>query len=238
MRELEAWLAQTAEAELEEMSSFFEKRLEGYEDHMAVWEKAYQRFALLLPDRCREVLDLGCGTGLELGEIWKRNPAVSVTGVDLCQAMLGRLAEQYKDKPFCPVCGDYFRYDMGQGRWDAVISFESLHHFFPEKKLTLYEKIYRGLKEDGVFLLGDYIACCDREEELLRRVYLERRAARPGAGQTTANEENGVESGYVHFDIPLTLEHELELLERAGFSRAEAVDCVEGATMILARRQG
>lgn len=227
---LKAWLAQTQEADLEEMGAFFERRLEGYEEHMSVWREAYRRFARLLPAGCKELLDLGCGTGLELGEIWKRDPAVSVTGVDLCQAMLGRLARQYADKPFRPVCGDYFRYDMGQERWDAVISFESLHHFFPEKKRKLYEKIHRGLKEEGVFLLGDYIACCQEEEDLLRNVYLEKMKKRPPAGPG----ETDTGSGYVHFDIPLTLEHELELLTQAGFCGASAVDCVEGATMIVA----
>lgn len=45
----------------------------------------------LLPDQCTEILDIGCGTGLELDEIWKRNPEISVTGIDLSQSMLNEL---------------------------------------------------------------------------------------------------------------------------------------------------
>ena len=210
MKELKAWLAETADCELEEMDAFFTRRLEGYEEHMAVWEKAYQRFAQLLPDGCEEILDLGCGTGLELGKIWKRNPKLSVMGVDLCPAMLEKLVTQYEDKPFRAVCEDYFRYDMGEERWEGIISFESLHHFLPEKKQKLYAKVYQGLKKQGVFLIGDYIACCQ--------------------------EEKISEDTFVHFDIPLTLEHEKELLEKAGFSRISVADCIDGATLLVAEK--
>lgn len=227
MKELKAWLAETADCELEEMDVFFTRRLEGYEEHMAVWEKAYQRFAQLIPDGCEEILDLGCGTGLELGEIWKRNPELLVTGVDLCPAMLEKLATQYGDKPFRAVCEDYFRYDMGEERWEGIISFESLHHFLPEKKQKLYAKVYQGLKKQGVFLIGDYIACCQEEETILRETYLEKRKK---------FSQKIPEDTFVHFDIPLTLEHEKELLEKAGFSRICVADCIDGATLLVAEK--
>lgn len=45
MQELKDWLVQTAEVTSEEMSSFFTERIEGYEAHMSVWQRAYDRFA-------------------------------------------------------------------------------------------------------------------------------------------------------------------------------------------------
>lgn len=223
MQELKAWLAETADDKLEDMDGFFAKRVDGYEEHMSIWTGAYQRFAELLPEECRKVLDLGCGTGLELDEIWKRNPDVAVTGVDLCESMLEKLQEKHGDKALETVCADYFRYDMGNEKWDAVISFESLHHFLPEKKLGLYRKIYHALKQGGQFILGDYIACCEEEEELLRKVCLEKR-----------KKAQIPEDVFVHFDIPLTLEREMELLRKAGFVRIEVADSIEGATLIVA----
>lgn len=44
------------------------------------------------------------------------------------------------------------------------------------------------------------------------------------------------EDVFVHFDIPLTLGHEIELLRGAGFSQVEVVDCIEGATLVTARK--
>lgn len=225
LQDLKKWLADTADSPLEEMADFFTKRLHDYEEHMSIWEKSYQIFAASLPADCRKLLDLGCGTGLELDRIWQKNPEIEVTGVDLCQNMLDKLLAKHGDKKVTAICQDYFQYEFGCERWDAVISFESLHHFLPEKKRTLYQKVYNGLKVGGVFLLGDYIACCDEEEELLRGVYLKKR------------QEQGIAADrYVHFDIPLTLEHETELMRNAGFAIEKVLEESDGATIIIAKR--
>ena len=223
MQNLKQWLQDTADSPLEEMSDFFTKRLHDYEEHMSFWEKSYQIFAEILPLECHKILDLGCGTGLELDKIWQKNPDIDVTGVDLCQSMLNKLLKKHPDQRLTTVCQDYFQYDFGYGKWEAVISFESLHHFLPERKKELYQKICNSLKAGGVFILGDYIACCDEEEELLRSVYLKKR-------KHSAIPENC----YVHFDIPLTLEHEKELLQDAGFVIEKVVD--DDATIIVARK--
>lgn len=226
MRHLKEWLMETAGNDLEEMSEFFSSRLEEYEEHMSIWKNAYYKFAGLLPEKCENILDLGCGTGLELDEIWKINPKIHVTGVDLCQDMLIRLLEKHGDKNLKAVCADYLIYDFGESKWDAVISFESFHHFMPEQKAVLYQKIYRGLKEGAAFILGDYIACCMEEEEILRNTYMEKR-----------RKCSIPEGKNVHFDIPLTLEHELELLKGAGFLHAGAEGSIEGATLLIAKKE-
>lgn len=225
LQDLKRWLYDTSDSSLEEMSDFFTKRLDDYEEHMSVWEKSYQLFAESLPFGCQKILDLGCGTGLELDKIWQKDPDIDVTGVDLCQSMLDKLLEKHADKHLTTVCQDYFQYDFGHGKWDAVISFESLHHFLPERKEILYRKAYKGLKNGGVFILGDYIACCDEEEELLRSVYLEKRR------------QSAIPDNYfVHFDIPLTLEHECRLLQDAGFMIEKVLENPDNATIITARK--
>ncbi|MDE6213829.1 MAG: class I SAM-dependent methyltransferase [Lachnospiraceae bacterium] len=225
LQDLKQWLQDTSESPLEEMSDFFTKRLDSYEEHMSVWEKSYVLFAELLPFGCQKILDLGCGTGLELDKIWQKDPDIDVTGVDLCQSMLDSLLEKHSDKHLTTVCQDYFQYDFGYGKWDAIISFESLHHFLPERKKDLYRKAYNGLKNGGIFILGDYIACCDEEEELLRNVYLEKRK------QSAIPEQC-----FVHFDIPLTLEHESKLLQDAGFIIEKVQHNSDNATIIIARK--
>lgn len=225
MQELKQWLRDTSDAPLEEMADFFTKRLDGYEEHMSIWEESYRIFAEALPAECRKILDLGCGTGLELDRIWQRNPDIEVTGVDLCQSMLDKLQEKHPDKRLATVCQDYFQYDFGDEKWDAVISFESLHHFWPERKQALYRRVYNGLKDGGVFVLGDYIACCDEEEELLRCAYQKRR------------ERSAIpEHCFIHFDIPLTLEHERNLLQNAGFVIEKVSDNPDNATIVISRK--
>lgn len=225
MRERETWLSETENAPLEEMSAFFSTRLDTYEEHMSAWKNAYRKFASLLPRTCKNILDLGCGTGLELDEIFKLFPNLCATGVDLCKAMLNKLSEKHADRRLETVCADYLCYDFSENAWDAIVSFQSFHHFFPETKLSLYRKIHAALKTDSPFLLADYIACCDEEETLLKNAFLEKR------------KRFGVPDGqFVHFDIPLTLPHELSLLRKAGFSSASAVDSIDGTTIVIAKK--
>lgn len=96
----------------------------------------------------------------------------------------------------------------------------------PERKKELYRKIHDSLKKGGSFILGDYIACCDEEEELLRSVYMEKR-----------RRFEVPEDCFVHFDIPLTLENELELLKKAGFLIGRTWDEPDGVTIIIAEKR-
>lgn len=226
MCELRAWLAETAEAPLEEMSAFFAKRLDGYESHMAVWDEAYQKFASFLPDDCNEILDLGCGTGLELQSVFARFPNARVTGIDMSADMLAALSAKYGDKALQTTCGDYFTVEFGKGSFDAVISFQSLHHFAPQKKTALFKKILEALKPGGKFLNCDYFACCDEEEALLFAECVRRRAA-----------ANIPDTEFVHFDTPLTLAHEAQLLKSAGFAKAEPLESCNGAVFLLAGKK-
>lgn len=227
MAELQAWLRETADVPLEEMSAFFGARLDGYETHMAQWEKAYAHFAEHLPENCQSILDLGCGTGLELQSVFARFPKAHITGMDLSAEMLSKLQKKYTEQSIDLICGNYFQIPFAEAHYDAVISFQSLHHFSPKNKLTLFQKVYDCLKENGVFLECDYLACCDEEERLLFAECARRRAV------------SGIaEDVFVHFDTPLTVPHESELLYRAGFTEVRAVDSINGATFILAEKTG
>ena len=141
MRELKQWLAQTRDEPAEDMNGFFAARVDTYEAHMSVWDKAYGRVAELTPGDCGPLLDLGCGTGLELDRIFARWPELAVTGVDLCAAMLEKLRAKHAGRRLELRCADYLAMDLGAEQYGAVVSVESLHHFTPEQKLELYKKI-------------------------------------------------------------------------------------------------
>ena len=97
---------------------------------------------------------------------------------------------------------------------------------FVQKKFSFPpEKSRQALRPGGFFLEADYIACCEEEETLLRAESARRRAR--------ANIPADV---FIHFDTPLTLEHELALLRAAGFSYCEAVDSIAGATFLRGRK--
>lgn len=201
------WLRQTEEVPLEEMAAFFDKRAESYEEKMMPWNAYYQWIGELIPAKAKTLLDLGCGTGLELGEIFKHHPKIAVTGVDLSSSMLDKLRDHYKDKELELMCGDYFTVPFRSEVYDVAVSFETLHHFTKEQKVKIFKKIHGALVPGGCYLHGDYIA-----ESLEMESYLfeerERRKKRYSIS----------ESEFVHFDTPLTLSHEMEALWEAGFS--------------------
>ena len=197
---------------LERMDDFFAARVNGYDEHMRMTIEGASDFyaytASLLPmESGAKVLDLGCGTGLELEEYFNFNPDANVTGIDLSEAMLKSLKEKFPNKSINLVLGSYFDVPFGENKYDAAVSVESLHHFPAEQKETLYRKLCAALKENGRFVLTDYFA----ESEELEKEYFR--------NLKQLKEEQGLSGNeFYHYDTPLTVDHEMQVLRRAGFS--------------------
>ena len=203
---------------LEKMSDFFEARLDGYDEHMMTAIESADEFypftAKELPTaENSRVLDLGCGTGLELQEYYQLCPSAKVTGIDLSQGMLAELKRKFADKDIMLICGSYFDLSLGEGAFDAAVSVESLHHFTKVEKIPLYAKLRTALKENGYFILTDYFASSD-DEEIMHRQALNALKA-----------EQGIDDDeFYHYDTPLTVQHETEALIEAGFSSVEVLN--------------
>lgn len=213
---LKQWLDDTRNEPLETMGGFFDRRIDDYESHMSQWAEHYKWMAQLLPDNIESILDIGCGTGLELDCIFSRFKNVEVIGIDISKLMLDKLHSKHGDKNLTLICDDYFSYDFGECRFDAVISFETLHHYEYCKKVSLFKKIFKSLKPAGIYLECDYIAL-SQEIEDLAFAECRRRRDRDGIDNDT----------FVHFDTPLTLEHEMQAIKEAGFSRTELIGFLE-----------
>lgn len=211
---------------LEKMGAFFDSRLDGYEEHQLTCIEGAREFypftACCLPlGQGARVLDLGCGTGLELSYYFERNPSARVTGVDLAPGMLGALKEKFADKDVALIQGSYFHVPFGESAYDAAVSVESLHHFTMAEKVPLYRKVYAALKPGGYFILTDYFAPTDAEETLYRNELIRLKALQ------------GIEDGdFYHYDTPLTVEHERSALREAGFPTVEILNSW-GATCTL-----
>ncbi len=198
---------------LEEMTAFFKNRLEGYDEHMLIEVdqagEFYKFTASQLPAVGKQhILDLGCGTGLELEEYIRINPDAHITGIDLSREMLARLRAKFPNNDNINlICGSYFDVPLGENRFDAAVSVESLHHFTAERKLSLYSALHKALKPGGYFILTDYFA----ESEELEQKYFE--------DLTELKKEQGItDDRFYHYDTPLTVGHETNVLTAAGFS--------------------
>ena len=204
---IKQWLKSTEDEPLETMSGFFDRRVDSYEDHMRPWRAYYRWLGELIPAQAETLLDLGCGTGLELDEIFRLHPDIRVTGIDLAPGMLARLREKHPERKLTLTVGDYLTVPLAPCAFDVAVAFETLHHFPPETKLGLFRRIFAALRPGGMLLEGDYIAESDEMETYLFQELARRRAR-----------QHVPEGTFVHFDTPLTLAHELSLLSQAGFT--------------------
>ena len=200
---------------LEKMADFFETRLTGYDQHMLSnidgAAEFYTFTAAQLPEKdCASVLDLGCGTGLELEWYFNLNPSANVTGIDLSAGMLGALRTKFPNRALRLIQGSYFDVPFGKAAFDGAVSVESLHHFTQEEKIPLYHRIWEALRPGGWFVLTDYFAL-SCEEEMMHRRELLRLKREQGIG----------DDEFYHYDTPLTVEHEVDALKTAGFVSVE-----------------
>jgi len=215
---------------LEKMSDFFNARAGAYDDHMLIecgLGEIYAEIAeLVRPGRSDfSLLDLGCGTGLELERLFSKYPDMRVTCIDLSPGMLELLRAKCQRKSIEIICGSYFDVDFGSG-FDFALSVESFHHFSAEQKRCLYSKIRAALKPGGLFILGDYtVKTQERQDDLL-------------AESIRLRLENGVPDGeFYHIDIPFTADNERRLMEEAGFVNVRIVREWENTSIITAEAQ-
>ena len=210
---------------LERMDDFFAARTEGYDEHMLEevegCKEGYAEMARLVPENIKNLLDLGCGTGLELDRIFEIYPDINVTGIDLTASMLEKLRQKHPDKSLELICGDYFTVGFKNNFYDCAVSFQTMHHFSHDKKITLYKKIYDSLTADGVYIECDYMAETQAQED-----YFFAENARLRREQGIGADE------FYHYDTPLTVAHEAEVLQKAGFQKVEVL-CNWEATYTL-----
>ncbi len=177
---------------------FFDEKIDTYDDVHREFMQSKKSLIDALNGDVKKVLDLGAGTGLELIYLFQKYPNCHVTVIDISKKMLDKLKQRDFANNVDTICGDFFKVPFGND-YDAVISTSALHHFKKEEKKVLYCKILGCLKENGYFINCDYIAQSQNiEDEQLYKL------------------EHNFDD-YKHIDIPLTVDHELEVLKETGF---------------------
>ena len=203
---------------LERMGEFFDHRLSDYDEHMLTAIEGAVEFYPFTAQQLPEVngacvLDLGCGTGLELEHYFRLNPSARVTGIDLAPGMLAALERKFRNQALTLICGSYFDVPFGTACFDAAVSVESLHHFTQAEKIPLYRKLRQALKPGGYFILTDYFADTEAQEREYRGDLLRLKA-----------EQGITDDAFYHYDTPLNVAHETEALRAAGFTRVEELN--------------
>lgn len=214
---------------LEKMNDFFNSRAEIYDNHMLIdmgLDEFYEEIAKLvkIDNKNLKLLDLGCGTGIELERLFVHYPNMNVTGIDLSFEMLNKLKDKYINKNISVLCASYFDVEFGND-FDVVISTYSLHHFNEDEKFILYKKVYESMKAGSLYIEGDYTVKTD-EEQILYVSELKR----------FKEEQNLSADNFYHYDTPMTAENQMKLLKFAGFSDIQIIRQWDSTTIITAKK--
>lgn len=195
---------------IEKMKDFFNKRAASYDNHMKSNVKDFNSFYSHIATEIKEtdqpisILDIGCGTGLELEYIFQKTPHTKVSCLDLSEQMLDRLKEKYSSKKdqIETRVGSYLEKTFAENKYDYIVSVMTLHHLRYNDKLKLYKKIFKALKDNGKYIEGDYIVDKTKEQSILKK----------------AKENNDYKTnGDYHLDLPFSIETQKQILAESGF---------------------
>ena len=194
------------------MKDFFNNRADSYDEHMKSNIKDFDRFYSKIANEFKEterdinILDIGCGTGLELKYIFERVPNAKLYCLDLSERMINRLKEKYSSKKdqIETRIGSYLEIPFEENEYDYIVSVMTLHHLSNNKKLALCNKIYKALKSNGKYIEGDYIVDKTKEKKILKDAVVK--------GNVKTN-------GNYHIDLPFSIESQKQILTESGFKK-------------------
>ena len=101
-----------------------------------------------LMNKDAKILDIGCGNGIPVSKILSN---YKVTGIDISKKQIAQARSNVPHVKF--ICTDIMEFDFKQGYWDAIVSFFTIFHLKKNEQLRLFDKMAKGLRSGGYFLL-------------------------------------------------------------------------------------
>ncbi len=195
--------------------------LPGYED---IYSTALQAISFD-SQQPLHVLDLGAGTGLFSKFVFEKYPRASFTLYDLADKMLDLARRRFEEHEkgaqarFRYITGDYRQLE-GVDQYDLVISSLSIHHLVDREKQDLFIRIYRLLKQPGMFINVDQVK---GETPYLQALYWERWLAHVRQMGAPEGQIQASISRRQAYDQDASLLDQLHWLKAAAF---QSVDCI------------
>jgi len=164
-----------------------------------------------------KILDLGAGTGLLTGKIFKKYFRGHFTLIDISEEMLNIAKKRFKEnRNFKYILGDYLKINFEES-FDIIISSLSIHHLEDKDKKNLYSKVYEILNNDGIFLNADQVLAPSTENEY---IYQKNWLEKIEVGVLEQNEKEIIIDRMKH-DNPATLENNITWLKKCGFTNVD-----------------
>jgi len=178
------------------------------------------------------ILDVGCGTGLELTHIFERVPNAEITAMDQAPRMLAELGRKYAAR-----MGQITLLEASCVEWpadrvasatrlvdfDYVVSVLCVHHFPPDTKVGIYRNFRHALKPGGAYVEGDQMP--DGPAGAEDHGEYERAIAKLPGGRI----------GEWNYDVTLNFQTNRQLLREAGFGQVARRWQGDGEAVLVAR---
>jgi len=102
-----------------------------------------------------ELLEVGCGTGLNIEPIVKNN--VNAYALDISEIMLQQAKERFSEDPRVrAIKGSAFCLPFADSSLDMVFATRFIHQFPAEEKASIYQELYRVTKPGGLVVVEFY----------------------------------------------------------------------------------
>jgi ubiquinone/menaquinone biosynthesis C-methylase UbiE len=104
------------------------------------------------------IVDVGCGTGVNLTHLKKGFPGAAIIGIDLSEAMLKMAAARAEagDRLFSLSQGSAFRLPFADQSLDALVSTRFIHQFPHPLKIELFREFKRVVRPGGCLAVEFY----------------------------------------------------------------------------------
>jgi tRNA (cmo5U34)-methyltransferase len=126
---------------------------------LEILKSFYKHFVGNKPNR--NILDLGCGDGIVIGELLKIDNSIQATLIDGSEDMLSRAKDRLKDFRNVHFIRASFQELLNKNtplqNYDFIVSSLAIHHLTMEEKTVLFKTTYSHLKVDGYFLNIDVV---------------------------------------------------------------------------------
>jgi len=174
----------------------------------------------IVPD-AKELLDIGCGAGNYTLKMLSRLPGLNCTLVDLSSPMLERarqrIAEVAKGQ-VNTIQGDIRVVDLPDEKFDIILAGAVLHHLRDDSDWeSVFAKLFSILKKGGCLMISDLIR---HETDALNTYFIEKYAEYL-TGIGGASYADAVQQYIDKEDTPRSLNYQLELMKKTGFSKVE-----------------
>jgi tRNA (cmo5U34)-methyltransferase len=173
--------------------------------------------------RATELLDIGCGAGNYTLKMLSKIANLNCVLNDLSMPMLQKAKERVTPQTRGMVTliqDDMRNLDLLDNHFDIILAAATLHHLRDDDDWELmFNKIYKALKPGGSFWVSDLVA---HDSEIINKLF----ADRYGSYIETLGgpEYRRKVEDYVNYeDTPRSLNYQLALLAKVGFSKIEVL---------------